>query len=103
MSAATDVIGAALIIAGVLLLAISAVGLVRFPDFYTRSHAVAKSETMGLLLVLVGLLVHLRLGAGSAQLGFIALFSFLVNPTAMHALARTAARRGLAPWKRPEP
>lgn len=95
--AATDVVidGVAviLLVAGVGFLAISALGLIRFPDFWTRAHAVAKAETLGLVLVFLGLIVLNRFGAGSLQLALIAGFSLLVNPTAIHALARSAARR----------
>jgi multicomponent Na+:H+ antiporter subunit G len=92
-----------LISAGVAFLAVSAIGLVRFPDFYTRAHAVAKSETLGILLVVAGLLVHHRLGPGSGRLLFVLVFALIANPTAMHALARAADRSGLKPWARSEP
>jgi multicomponent Na+:H+ antiporter subunit G len=66
--------------------------LTRFPDFWTRAHAVAKAETLGLVLVFIGLIVLNRFGPGSVQLALIAGFSLLVNPTAIHALARSASR-----------
>ncbi len=90
----TDVIAAALLIAGTAFLMISALGLIRFPDFWTRAHAVAKAETLGLVLVFMGLVVLNRFGPGSLQLVLIAAFSLLVNPTAIHALARSALRGG---------
>jgi multicomponent Na+:H+ antiporter subunit G len=95
-----DVVGVSLIAAGVLLLAVSAVGLIRLPDFYSRAHAVTKSETLGLLFVLVGLVALHRLGPGSAQMLFIAVFALVANATAMHALARAAFRTETEPWTR---
>jgi monovalent cation/proton antiporter MnhG/PhaG subunit len=89
-----DVIAAVLLIAGTVFLIISAIGLARFPDFWTRAHAVAKAETLGLVLVFAGLIVLNRLGPGSLQLALIAGFSLLVNPTAIHALARSATHHG---------
>ncbi len=86
-----DAIAAVLLLAGTSFLAISALGLARFPDFWTRAHAVAKAETLGLVLVFAGLIVLNRFGPGSLQLALIAGFSLLVNPTAIHALARSAA------------
>lgn len=97
-----DVLSAALIVTGVAFLALGLVGIVRLPDYYSRTHAVAKVETLGMLLVFGGLLVHLRGGAGTAQLVLIALFTSLVNPTATHALAQVARRRGVEPWQREE-
>jgi multicomponent Na+:H+ antiporter subunit G len=90
-----DAIAVLLILFGTAFLAVSAVGLIRFPDFWTRAHAVAKAETLGLVLVIGGLVVLHRLGPGSFQLVMIAVFSLLLNPTAIHALARTATRQSL--------
>jgi multicomponent Na+:H+ antiporter subunit G len=97
VSDALDVLAGALLVAGVGFLVVSALGLLRFPDFWTRSHAVAKAETLGLVLVFAGLVVANRAGPGSVQLVLIAAFSLLVNPTAIHALARSAVRRNDAP------
>lgn len=88
-----DALAVVLLVAGTGFLAISALGLIRFPDFWTRAHAVAKAETLGLVLMFAGLIVLNRFGPGSLQLFLIAGFSLLVNPTAIHALARSAARR----------
>jgi multicomponent Na+:H+ antiporter subunit G len=87
-----NTIATVLLVAGTAFLAVSALGLARFPGFWTRAHAVAKAETLGLVLMLLGLIVFNRFGPGSLQLGLIAVFSLLVNPTAIHALARSAAR-----------
>lgn len=95
-----NVLSGVLIVTGVAFLALGVIGVSRLPDYYSRTHAVAKAETLGMLLVFVGLLLYLRGGAGTAQLVLIALFAFLVNPTATHALARVANHRGLKPWKR---
>ena len=83
---------------GVVFLAVSAIGLLRLPGLYTRAHAVAKSETLGLLLVFGGLLLRpeLDLGAG-ARLALVFVFSAIANPTAVHALVRAAHRAGALP------
>lgn len=88
-----DVVAVVLLVSGTFFLGVSALGLIRFPDFWTRAHAVAKAETLGLVLVFAGLIVLNRFGPGSLQLFLIAGFSLAVNPTAIHALARSAARR----------
>lgn len=91
-----DVIGAGLMVTGVAFIGITALALVRFPDFWTRAHAVAKAETMGLVLVLAGLVVHHRFGPATLKILLIAAFALLVNPTAIHSLARSGARRARA-------
>ena len=74
-----DVVSGVLIVAGVAFLALGLVGVVRLPDYYSRTHAVAKVETLGMLLVFAGLLLYLRGGAGTAQLVLIALFLWLTR------------------------
>lgn len=89
----TDVVAGVLVVIGTGFLALSAVGLLRFPDAWTRAHAVAKAESLGLVAVVVGLLVLGRFGPGSWALVFLAVFSLVVNPSAIHALAQSASRR----------
>lgn len=93
---AWEVVGAALLVAGTVFLAVTAVGLHRFPDFFSRAHAVSKAESLGLLLTFGGLLAINRLGAASPQLVVILVIAVLVNPTAVHALARSARARSAA-------
>jgi multicomponent Na+:H+ antiporter subunit G len=87
-----------LVAAGVGFLAVSALGLIRFPDFYTRAHVVAKSETLGILLVGGGLLALRGFGTGSLRLVMLLVIIGVANPTAVHALARAARRAGVTPW-----
>ena len=80
-----------------------AVGVLRFPDFYTRLHAAGKGDTLGQALVLLGLALPV-FADGFGQVAFklllIMLFVFVFNPTATHALARGAWVIGLKPWTR---
>lgn len=93
-----DIVGAALVTIGVAFLVVSVVGILRLPDFFSRAHAVAKSETLGILLVLVGLVVLHRFGPGTAQILLIAVFSLIANATATHAIAHSAVESGIEPW-----
>ena len=47
MSAAVDVASGALLVAGSAFVLVGGVGLLRFPDFFTRMHAVSVTETAG--------------------------------------------------------
>jgi multicomponent Na+:H+ antiporter subunit G len=87
------VIGIVLVVAGIAFLGISAIGVVHFPDFMSRAHAVAKSETLGIMLTLVGLVFLHRFGPGTLQLIIVIIIAGIANPTAVHALARAAAAR----------
>jgi len=87
-----------LVCAGVFFLLTGAIGLIRFPDFYTRMHAAGKCDTLGSLLVLIGLASHQGLDLASVKLVVIALFIFFTSPTATHAIARAAHRNRLPMW-----
>lgn len=94
------IIAVILIVAGVFFLTVSALGLLRLPDFYSRTHAVGKSETLGSILVLGGLAVHNGWELSTIKILFILFFVLIANPTATHAIARAALRTGLQPWTR---
>ena len=85
---------------GLFFMAVTALGLHRLPDFFTRTHAVSKTETMGLGLLLIGLALHNGSGLVSLKLVIGLLFVFLANPVASHLLTRAAVRSGLMPWTR---
>ena len=84
------VIGAAAILTG-------SIGVIRFPDFYSRVHAAGLSETGGLGFIFAGLLIEAGFTLVSAKLLIILLFMVLTGPTASHALAKTAVHGGLVP------
>ena len=100
------VIGAKiLILAGLFFLATGVIGFLRFPDFYSRMHATGKGDTLGALLILSGLaLYNLHHGFAwlevvqSIKLIIIAVFWFIVGPTATHALLRSTYESGIMPW-----
>lgn len=93
---------AILIFSGVVFLAVSSLGILRFPDFYSRTHAVGISETLGAMLLLGGLAAYHGLDNTGLKLLLILVFLFLTNPTATHIIAKAASRSGLQPWVRRE-
>jgi multicomponent Na+:H+ antiporter subunit G len=92
-----DIIGSVFLLVGALFVLIGSVGIIRFPDFYSRVHAVGKSDTLGLALVLIGLAIHEGGTLNTVKLILIAVFIAIANPTATHAIARAAYRLGLKP------
>ena len=93
-----DVLSGVLIVAGTVFLLSGVLGVLRFPDFYSRLHAAGKGDTLGQALVLVGLMLVAGLTLVSVKLAFVIIFVFIFNPTATHALARGAWIAGLRPW-----
>jgi multicomponent Na+:H+ antiporter subunit G len=99
-----DIIVTLFLLAGLLFFTGGAVGILRFPDFYSRLHPAGKLDTLGLLLSMIGLalfnLHHFSLGAllTSLKIILIAVFVFLASPTATHAIVDAGIRAGLTPW-----
>lgn len=92
-----NVVAVAMMSAGAFFLLVAGIGIVRFPDFYTRIHAMGKGDTLGIILVLLGLCVYEGFTLVSAKLLLALVFVALTNPVATHALARSALRYGLKP------
>jgi multicomponent Na+:H+ antiporter subunit G len=92
-------LAAALMALGAVFLFISSIGLVRLPDFYTRAQAVGKAETLGSMLVLFGLAVHNGAELTTVKILFVLAIIFITNPTATHALTRSAFRSGFKIWR----
>lgn len=87
------------LVGGAVFLCVSCVGLIRLPDFYTRAHAVGKAETLGSMLILVGLALYNGASLSSVKLLLVLGIVAVTNPTATHALARAAIRSGLEIWR----
>lgn len=85
---------------GCVLIIISSIGVIIFPDFYTRMHAASKVDTLGQALVLIGLMVYAGLSFVSLKILIIMLLIFLINPTASHFLAKAAYVKGLKHWEK---
>jgi multicomponent Na+:H+ antiporter subunit G len=83
--------------AGLLTLFTAALGLLRFPDFYTRAHAVLAAETVGAGLLLIALAATAWDPAITVRLGLLGVVMAALAPARVHALAIGAHGGGLAP------
>lgn len=86
-----------LLAAGGFFALVSAAGVLRMPDFFTRLHAAGVADTLTVILIVSGLAVHAGLGLTSAKLILILFFILFTTPTATHALAKAALHGGLKP------
>ncbi|MDF1801038.1 MAG: monovalent cation/H(+) antiporter subunit G [Planctomycetota bacterium] len=77
------------------------VGILRMPDFYSRLHPAGKTDSLGQLMVLIGLCFQTSDWLVLAKLGLIVSFLMLTAPTATHAITKAAWLEGLRPWQRP--
>lgn len=103
-----DIVVTILLILGLFFFTGGAVGIIRFPDFYTRLHPAGKLDTMGLLMMMVGMalytLHHFSIGSllTGIKIILIVVFVFITSPTATHAIIDAGVRAGLAPWTKEE-
>ncbi len=75
-----------------------AIGLFRFPDFYTRLHAASVTDTSCTGLIMLGLMLQSGFGLMLLKLLLVMLILAYTGPTTVHALAKTARREGLKPY-----
>lgn len=92
-----DAISWVLIVGGGIFVVIGAIGLNRMPDVFTRMHATSVSDTFGVGLMLVGMMVQAGFSLVTAKLLFLLLFLWFTAPVATHALARAAMLAGIKP------
>lgn len=74
------------------------VGMLRFPDFYSRLHALTKADNVGLGLIALGLALRSESVLTAGKLLVIWALVLLAGATASHLIARSGLRRGLRPW-----
>jgi len=93
---------------GVFFNVLAGVGLLRFPDVYTRLHAGTKCTTFGSIfligsVILIGLKMWWEGNVNGSVLSIHSIFALiailLTNPVGAHAIARAAHRSGVMPAK----
>lgn len=85
---------------GVLFIVVTAIGLFRLPDLYTRAHAASKSATLGVMCILLGVFLHFWLIEGhfNARILLGILFIFITGPVGGHVMSRSSYIAGVKPW-----
>lgn len=89
------------IVSGSFFMIVGAVGTVRFPDFWSRLHAASISDSAGVILLLVGMMLQAGPGLIAVKLVIILIFLFITGPTSTHAVANAALVSGLKPRQLP--
>ncbi len=92
-----DLVSWVLILGGSGFLIIGAVGIIRFPDFWSRLHAAAVVDSAGMVLLLLGMILQGGFTSASIKLVLIIVFLFITGPTATHAVANAAYVSGSRP------
>lgn len=97
MTTVIDILSWVLLTGGGAFVFIGGLGALRMPNLYTRMHAASLTDTMGAVLVLVGIMLQAGLTLATIKLAAILLFLLLTSPTASNALASAAILSGLQP------
>jgi multicomponent Na+:H+ antiporter subunit G len=92
-----DLACALLLAGGSAFLLIGAVGVLRFPDFYTRLHPAGLTDTAGAGLILAGLMVEAGFSLVTVKLILVFALIVFTSPASCHATARAALASGLKP------
>ena len=82
---------------GVLFTFISTVGVIRLPDVYSRAHTASQTDTLGAGFALAGVAVAFGWQHAAVYTVLLLFFVFVTNPTAAHAITRSAAETGVEP------
>ena len=93
MSTLLDVLSIVAIVAGAFFYLAGTVGLLRFPDAYTRLHALTKADNLGLVLVVIGLLPQVDGVLTALKLLLVWLLVMLSSAAVSQLIARSARRR----------
>jgi multicomponent Na+:H+ antiporter subunit G len=96
-------ISAALLIVGAFFYAAGTLGLLRFPDVYSRLHALAKADNLGLGFVLLGLALQAESIAAGLKLLLIWPLALAASAGVSYAIARRADSLGVKPWRKDSP
>lgn len=90
-------IGFILMVIGGIIAIIGGIGLIRFPDVYTRTHAQTLSNVGGCCLILFGVFLEGFYSIFSIKALFLIIFIFLTAPIGAHIIAKAAYKSGVKP------
>jgi multicomponent Na+:H+ antiporter subunit G len=90
---------ALLLLLGAILSLLAAIGVLRFPDTFSRMQASSKASTLGLACLLAGTALQFSDVSVLVRLGSIAAFIMLTAPLSAHVVARAALHRGTPLWE----
>jgi multicomponent Na+:H+ antiporter subunit G len=79
------------------------IGILRFPDVYTRLQASGKCSTTSLFSILIGCMFLTGFSAATVKIMVIAVFFLITGPITTHIIGRRAWKRGVVPFRRRRP
>ena len=98
MAVLLDICSWILLISGAFFAIVGGIGVIRMPDFYTRVHAASLTDTLGMILIVVGLMLQTNDVLVLIKLVLILVFMLVTSPVSAHALAQAALSDNVKPW-----
>ncbi|MBN2800419.1 MAG: monovalent cation/H(+) antiporter subunit G [Deltaproteobacteria bacterium] len=95
MALALDILSWIFLLSGATFAIIAGIGVLRFPDVYTRSHAAGLGDTLATLLVILGLLLQSPDWMVAVKLIMVLAFVWFTSPISGHALVKAAYAHGV--------
>lgn len=90
MNFIADIVSWVFLVSGSFFILTGSIGLLRLPEFFTRLHATSITDSMGMGLVVAGMIFQAALSLVTIKLIFIFIFLLFASPTSTHALAKAA-------------
>jgi len=102
MTVIFDIASWVCLLAGSAFCLIGGLGLLRFPDVYARMHATGITDTLGTMLMVLGMALQAGWTQVTIKLVLILIFLLFTSPTSTYALANAAYNRGQKPILAPD-
>ena len=101
MSILADIVTFLFLIGGIVSMLIGSYGVLKLPDVFARMHAAGMVDTLGLGLIIIGLMFQGGFSLISFKLFLIIVFVLYTGPAVTHALAQAALNSGVEPMIAP--
>ena len=94
-----EIVSVILCVGGALFFVAGTIGLLRFPDVYTRLHALTKADNVGLGLIALGVAVQASTWTILLKVILVWLLALVASATACNLIANAAVQSKIRPWE----
>ena len=88
-------ISALLLLAGLFFMVVSVRGVIKFPDFFSRLHAIGLGQSLGMGFCCLGLFIYQGVNITGMKILMVLFVSMIAGPIGTHIVDRVAFREGL--------
>lgn len=88
------IVASMLMVAGAFFFLVGVLGLLRMPDVFSRIHTTTKGDTLGVGLIILGIMLLYGFSFTSLRLIVLLALTWLTTPTAAHLIAKAAYHKG---------